>query len=83
MNSNEAENIRAEIERNKNKLHYRMLQSSATKFHRFSVRNNVMIPIERSDRITSLGQKNLIGVVTEVESDNYTIGTRDGILANE
>ena len=33
--------------------------------------------------MTSLGQRNLIGVVTEVENDNYTTGTRDGILNNE
>ena len=33
--------------------------------------------------MTSLGQQNLIGVVTDVENDNYTIGTRDGILYNE
>ena len=42
----------------------------------------MIIPIERPDRMTSLGQRNLIGEVTEVESNNYTIGTRDGILTN-
>ena len=41
----------------------------------------MIVLIEMPDPITSLGQRNLIGVVTEVESDNYTIGTRDGILA--
>ena len=60
-----------------------MLQSSAKKFHPAYVGDNVIIPIERPDKMTSLGQRNLIGVVTGVENNNYTIGTRDGILNNE
>ena len=71
-NSNEAENIRAGIKLNQNKLHQRMLQFSEKKCHPASVGDDVIIPIERPDRMTSLGQRNLFGEVTEVESDNYT-----------
>ena len=60
-----------------------MLQSSANKFHPAYAGDNVFIPVERPDKITILGQRNLIGVVTGVETNNYTIGTRDGILNNE
>ena len=42
-----------------------------------------IIYIESPDRMTSLGQQNLIRVVTEVESDNYTIATGGEILDNE
>ena len=60
VNSNKAENIRAEIKRNQNKLHQLMFQSSAKNFHPACVGDNVIIPIERPDRMTSLRQRKLI-----------------------
>ena len=83
LKSSEGDNIRTGIKSNQHKLHDRMLQSSVKKFHPVSVEDNLIIPIERPDKLTTLGQRNLIGVVTEVENDNYTIGTRDGNLVNE
>ena len=60
-----------------------MLQSSAKRFQAADVGDNVIIPIERPDKMNSLGQRNLMGVVMDVNEGNYTIGTRDGMLNNE
>ena len=54
LNLCEADNIRAGIKRNQNKLPNRMLQSSAKKFHPAYVGDDVIIPIERPDKMTSL-----------------------------
>ena len=82
-NSSESEYTRVTIMGNQNRLHDRMFKSSAKRFHPACVGDKVIIPIVRPDMMNSLGQGNMIGVVTEVENDNYTIGTRDGILNNE
>ena len=79
----ESEVIRAGVKRNQQKLHERMLQSSAKRFQAADVGDNVIIPIERPDKMNSLGQRNLMGVVMDVNEGNYTIGTRDGMLNNE
>ena len=81
--SREVEVIRAGVKRNQQKLHERMLQSSAKRFQAADVGDNVIIPIERPDKMNSLGQRNLMGVVMDVNEGNYTIGTRDGMLNNE
>ena len=60
-----------------------MLQSSAKRFKSANVADNVIIPIERPDRMNFLGQRNLMGVVMDENDGNYTIGTRDGLLNNE
>ena len=78
--SREAEVIRAGVKRNQQKLHERMLQSSAKRFQAADVGDNVIIPIERPDKMNSLGQHNLMGVVMEVNEGNYTIATRDWML---
>ena len=57
--------------------------SSSKKFHPACVGDNVIIPIQRPDRMTSLGQRNLLGVITGVGDSCYTIGARDGTLNNE
>ena len=74
LKSSEADSLRAGIKRSQNKLHNRMLQSSAKKFHPACVGDNVIIPIERPDRMTSLGQRNLIGVVTGVGVTTIPLG---------
>ena len=60
-----------------------MLQSSAKRFQVTDVADNVIIPIKRPDKMNSLGQRNLMGVVMDVNEGNYTIGTRDGMRNNE
>ena len=60
-----------------------MLQSSAKRFQAADVGDNVIIPIEKPDKMNSLGQRNLMGVVMDVNEGNYTMGTGDGMLNNE
>ena len=75
-----ADGIRAGIKRNQEKLHDRMLVSSAKKFHPANIGDNVLVPIERPDKMNSLGPRNMLGVVTNISEGVYTIGTRDGTL---
>ena len=82
LNSKEADITRAGIKRNQESLHERMVESSSNKFHSAFVGDNVIIPIQRPDRMTSLGQLNLLGFITGVGDSCYTIGARDGTLIN-
>ena len=75
-----ADGIRAGIKRNQEKLHDRMLASSAKKFHPANIGDNVLVPIVRPDKMNSLGPRNMLGVVTNISEGVYTIGTRDGTL---
>ena len=75
-----ANEVRAGIKRKQEKLHDRMLVSSAKKFHQANIGDNVVVPIERPDKMNSLGPRNLLGVVTRMSEGVYTIGTRDGTL---
>ena len=63
------------------RLHDRMLVSAAKKFCPANVGDNVVVPIPRPDKMTSLAPRNMLGVVTDVSEGSYTIGTRDGTLS--
>ena len=74
------EAVRIGLKRKQDILHQRMISSSAKKFAPAHVGDNVTIPIERPDKMNSLGQQNVLGVVTGVSEDVYTIGTTYGTL---
>ena len=42
----------------------------------------MIIPIKRPDKMNSLGQQNVLGVMTGVSDDVYTIGTKYGSLGS-
>ena len=48
------------------------------KFCPANIGDNIVIPIERPDKMTSLGPRNMLGVVTDVSEGSYTVGTRYG-----
>ena len=54
LNSEEADITRAGIKRNQEKLHESMVECSSMKFHPGCVGDNVIIPIQSLDRMTSL-----------------------------
>ena len=76
----EHEAVRIGLKRKQDILHQRIINSSAKKFAPAHVGDNVTIPIERPDKMNSLGQQNVLGVVTGVSEDVYTIGTKYGTL---
>ena len=53
-----------------------MLVSAAKKFCPANVGDNVVVPIQKPDKMTSLGPSNMLGVVTDVSKGSFTIGTR-------
>ena len=63
-------------------LHQLMISSSAKRYAPALVGDNVTIPIERPDKMNSLGQQNVLGVITDVSDDVYTIGTKYGSLGS-
>ena len=65
-------------------LHQRMISSSPKRYEPALVGDNVTIPIERPDKMNSLGQQNVLGVITitGVSDDVYTIGTKYGSLCS-
>ena len=75
-----ANNVRVGIKRSQEKLHDRMISSAAKKFQPAAMGDNVVVPIERPDKMHSLGPRNKLGIVTDISEDIYTIGTRDGTL---
>ena len=76
----QANNVRVGIKRNQEKLHDRMISSAAKKFQPAAMGDNVVVPIERPDKMHSLGPRNMLGIVTDISEDIYTIGTRNGTL---
>ena len=69
------------IKRRQNKLYDRMHLLALKKFCPANIRDNVVVPIERPDKMTSHGQRNMLGVVTDASEGSYTIGTRDGTVS--
>ena len=63
-------------------LHQRMISSSAKRYEPALVGDNVTIPIERPDKMNSLGQQNVLGVIIGASDDVYTIGTKYGSLGS-
>ena len=59
-----------------------MISSSAKRYEPALVEDNVTIPIERPDKMNSLGQQNVLVVITGVSDDVYTIGTKYGSLGS-
>ena len=77
----QTDSIVAGIKMRQDKLHDRMLVSAAKKFCPANIGDNVVVPIERPDKMTSLGPRNMLGVVTDITEGSYTIGTRDGTVS--
>ena len=77
----QTDTIVAGIKRRQDRLHDRMLVSAAKKFCPANIDDNIVIPIERPDKMTSLGPRNMLGVVTDVSEGSYTVGTRDGTVS--
>ena len=57
-----------------------MLKSSASKVASANVGDTVIIPIAKADVMIPLGNKNLMGVIVDMDKDLYAIGTDQGRL---
>ena len=57
-----------------------MISSAAKRYEPALVGDNVAIPIERLDKMNSLSQQNVLGVIADVSDDLYTVGTKYGTL---
>ena len=79
-NKDQRESVRRGIKRKQEQLHQRMVNSAAKRFEPAHVGDNVINPIERPNQMDSLGQQNMLGVVSSISDDDYTIGTKSGTL---
>ena len=62
-------------------LHQCMVSSAAKRYEPALVGDNIIIPIERPDKMNSLSQQNVLGVIADVSNDLYTVGTKYGKLS--
>ena len=62
-------------------LHQRMVSSAAKRYEPALAGDNITIPIERPDKMNSLSQQNVLGVIADVSDDLYTVGTKYGTLS--
>ena len=69
----QTDTIVAGIKRRQDRLHDRMLVSAANKFCPAIIGDNIVIPMERRDKMTSLGPRNMLGVFTDVSEGSYTV----------
>ena len=68
--------MRVGIKRKHDVLHQRMISSAAKRYEPALVGDNVTIPIERPDKMSSLSQQNVLGVIADVSDGLYTVGTK-------
>ena len=80
VNRDKRESVRKGIKRKQEQFHQRIVNSAAKRFDPAHVGDNVIIPIERQDQMNSLGQRNMLGVVSNISDDHYNIGTKTGTL---
>ena len=72
--------MRVSIKREHDVLHQRMISSAAKRYDPALVGDNPTIPIEIPDKMNSLSQQNVLGVIADVSDDLYTVGTKYGTL---
>ena len=68
--------MRVGIKRKQDVLHQRMISSAAKRNEPALVGCNVTISIERPDKMNSLSQQNVLGVIADVSDDLYTVGIK-------
>ena len=73
--------MRVGIKRKQDVLEQRMISSAAKRYEPALVGDNVTIPIERPDKMNSLSQQNVAGVIADVSDDLYTVETKYGTLS--
>ena len=60
-----------------------MLKASNNSLPPARVGDNILLPIEKPDMVTTLGNKNMMGVVVSNNDQMYSIGTSYGILEKQ
>ena len=79
-NQNNAELTRLELRRKEKQQHQRMLKSSISGLPPADIGDSVSMPISSPDIMTTLGSKNLLGIISDKQDDLYTISTRQGTI---
>ena len=57
-----------------------MLKSSISRLTPADIGESVSMPISSPDIMTTLGNKNLLGIISDKQDDLYTISTRQGTI---
>ena len=79
-NQNDAEAMRHKLKRKQTQQHQHMLKSSINRIPPVNIGDSVLIQISSPDTMTTLGSKNLLGIISNKEDDLYTISTRQGTI---
>ena len=73
--------LRIGIKRSQNKCHERMLSYSSKRIKPAKIGDNIVIPISKPDKLSTIGPRNILGCITDQIDDVYSVGTLEGIIS--